>query len=130
MATSINNEIISYNPSSLTGIFNNALTIEITKKAFRIRGVYLRGKGVNYNGFYYDAIKDETSDACVTLIVPGAIRQDLTAEQTIECTAYLSKKVQLNAGRIDLQVNVMELLSQQESKYSEEQLRSFEILQT
>src|SRR3954467_4760493 len=118
MATNINNEIISYNPSALIGIFNNALTIEITKKAFRIKGIYIPGKGVNYNGFYYDAIKDESSEGCVTLIVPGAIRHDLTPEQTIECTGYLSKKVQLNTGRIDLQVNVIELLSQQGSKYS------------
>ncbi len=129
MATGINTEIISYNPSSLIGIFNNALTLEITKKAFRIRGIYIAGKGVNYNGFYYDSLKDETSDACVTLIVPAPIRHDLTTEQTIECTGYLSKRVQLNAGRIDLHVNVVELLSQQESRYSEEQLKAFEILQ-
>jgi exodeoxyribonuclease VII large subunit len=37
--------------------------------------------------------------------------------------------VQLNAGRIDLHVNVVELLSQKESRYSEEQLKAFEILQ-
>ena len=104
MATSVSTEIISYNPSSLIGIFNNALTIEITKKAFRIRGVYIPGKGHNYNGFYYDSIKDESSEGCVTLIVPAPIRHDLTPEQTIECTAYLSKKVQLNGGRIELHV--------------------------
>src|SRR6266536_5076504 len=129
MATGINTEIISYNPSSLLSIFNNALTIEITKKAFRIRGIYIAGKGVNYNGFYYDSLKDESSDACVTLIVPATIRHDLTTEQTIECTGYLSKRIELNGGKIDLNVNVIELLSQQESKYSEEQLKAFEILQ-
>jgi len=117
MATSINNEILCYNPSSLIGIFNNALTIEVTKRAFRIKGVYIPGKGLNYNGYYYDYIKDESADACVTLIVPRAIRHELTAEQTIECSAYLSKKVQSATGRIDLQVNIIELLSQQESKY-------------
>src|SRR6266498_4302606 len=124
-----NNEIISYNASSLLNIFNNALTIEITKKAVRVRGIYIVGKGVNYNGFYYDSLKDESSDACVTLIVPALIRHNLTTEQTIECTGYLTKRVQLNAGKIDLHVNVIELLSQQESKYSEEQLKAFEILQ-
>src|SRR6266498_4387034 len=124
-----NSEIISYNASSLLSIFNNALTIEITKKAFRIRGIYVAGKGINYNGFYYDSLKGESSDACVTLIVPAPIRHDLTTEQTIECTGYLSKRVQLNGGRIDLHVNVVELLLQQESKYTEEQIKAFEILQ-
>jgi hypothetical protein len=46
MATSLNTEIISYNPSSLVNIFNNALTIEVTKKAFKIRGICIPGKGV------------------------------------------------------------------------------------
>jgi len=126
---SVNTEIISYNPSSLIGIFNNALTIEITKKAFRIRGIYLPGKGVNYNGFYYDSLKDESSDACVTLILPAPIRHDLTSGQTIECTGYLTKRVELNAGKVALYVNVIELLSQQDSKYTDEQLKAFEVLQ-
>jgi len=124
MATVINNEIISYNASSLLNIFNNALTIEVTKKAFRIKGIYTPGKGLNYNGFYYDSLKDESSDACVTLILPAPIRHHLTAQQMIECNAYLTKRVQLNAGKIDLHVNVVELLSQQESLYTEEQLKT------
>jgi exodeoxyribonuclease VII large subunit len=37
--------------------------------------------------------------------------------------------VQLNQGRIDLHVNMIELLSQQESKYTEEQIKAFEVLQ-
>jgi exodeoxyribonuclease VII large subunit len=110
-------------------IFNNALTIEVTKKAFRIRGIYIPGKGVNYNGSYYDSLKDESSDACVTLIIPGAIRHQLSPQQTIDCTAYLTKRVQLNQGRIDLHVNLIELLAQQESKYTEEQIKAFEVLQ-
>jgi len=52
------------------------------------------------------------------------MRHKLTAQETIEFTAYLTKKVQLNAGRIDLKVNIIELLSQQESKYSEEQIQN------
>jgi hypothetical protein len=36
------------------------------------------GEGVNYSGFYYDSRKHESSDSCVTLIVPGALRGELT----------------------------------------------------
>ncbi len=113
MATTTSNEIICYNPASIVGIFNNALTIEITKKAFRVRGVY---------------IADENSDACVTLLVPASIRHNLTADQTIEFSAYLSKRVQPNAGKIEVHINVIEIFSQQESQYSEEQLERFELL--
>jgi hypothetical protein len=44
MSTAIHSEAITYNASSLLSIFNNALTIEITKKAFRIKGIYVQAK--------------------------------------------------------------------------------------
>src|SRR3954464_8325254 len=102
MSAAIHSEVITYNASSFLSIFDSALTIEITKKVFRIKGIYIPGKGVNYNGFYYDSLKDESTDACVTLIVPALIRHDLTPQQTIECTAYITKRVQANASKIDL----------------------------
>src|SRR3954471_9681976 len=129
MATILNSEIITYNPASLVNIFNNALTIEATKKAFRIRGIYLPGKGVNYSGSYYDSLKDESSEACITLIVPGVIRHKITPQQTIEFTGYLTKKVQPNVGKIELHINLIELLSQKESEHTEEQIKVFEVLQ-
>ena len=110
MATILNSEIITYNPAALVNI-QSRLTIEATKKAFRIRGIYLTGKGVNYKRLYYDSLKDESSDAYVTLIVPGIIRHDLTPQQTIEFTGYLTKKVQANLGKIKLHVNLIDLIS-------------------
>lgn len=41
----------------------------------------------------------------------------------------MTKRVQVNGGRIDLHVNVVEVLSKQESLYTEEQLKAFEVLQ-
>ncbi|WP_018613219.1 hypothetical protein [Segetibacter koreensis] len=117
------------NPSSLLNIFTNSLTNHVTKKIFRIKGIYAIGNGINYRGFYYDNLKEETSDTCITLVVPAIIRSQLAPEQIIECTAYLTKKVQLNGGRIDLQVNVVELLSQKQSSFTDDQLKAFEILQ-
>src|SRR5437868_7853393 len=128
MATILNSEIITYNPAAVLNIFNNALTIEATKKAFRIRAIYLPGKGVNYSGSYYDSLKDESSDSCVTLIVPAVMRHLLIPQQTIEFTGYLTKKVQQNVGKIELHINLIELLSQKESEYSEEQIKVFEVL--
>lgn len=64
----------------------------------------------------------------MTMVVPGLIRAQLCSGEIIECNAYLTKKVQLNGGRIDLQLNVVELLSKNSSSYSEEQLKAFEIL--
>lgn len=95
MAATTNNEILCYNPASIVGIFNNALTIEITKKAFRVKGIYIAGKGVNYNGFYYDALKDENSDACVTLIVPAMIRNNLLQNKPLNSLLICRRELNL-----------------------------------
>ncbi len=42
---------ITHTPSSVVGIFTNTLNNEATRKAFKIKGVYLAGKGVEYNNF-------------------------------------------------------------------------------
>ncbi|MEP6514304.1 MAG: hypothetical protein ABJA79_10560 [Parafilimonas sp.] len=70
-----------------------------------------------------------SSDACMTLLIPGIIRNQLTPLQIIECSAYLTKRVQLSGGRIDLQLNIVELLAKASSSFTDAQLKSFEILQ-
>jgi exodeoxyribonuclease VII large subunit len=57
------------------------------------------------------------------------MRATLVHMQTIECIAYLTKRVQLVSALIELQVNIVELLAQTESKYSDLQIKGFEILQ-
>src|SRR5687768_16183090 len=129
MALPVNETEVIYNPSSLLSIFSSTLNNEITQKAFRVKGIYTTGNGINYRGAYYDNLKDEASDACMTLIIPGLIRNQLIQSQIIECNAYLTKKIQLNSGRIDVQLNVVELLSKNSASYTEAQLKGFEILQ-
>ncbi|TKK70349.1 hypothetical protein FC093_06275 [Ilyomonas limi] len=120
---------VVYSPSAIVNIFNNALNSEATRRIITAKGTYIPGKGQNYNGYYYDQLRDEASDACITLIVPAIIRSNLIAQQTIECQAYLTKKVQANGARIELQLNVTELLHQQESQFTPEQIKALDILQ-
>jgi len=127
-ATEERNSVV-YNPSAIVNIFNNALNSEATRRVITVRGTYVPGRGQNYNGYYYDQLKDEASDACITLIVPAIIRASLVAQQTIECQAYLTKKVQANGARIELQLNITELLHQQESQFTPEQVKALELLQ-
>lgn len=129
MALAQNDTEVVYNPSSILTIFSNTLNNDTTRKVLKVKGIYTQGKGNSYNGFYYDNLRDEATDACMTLVVPGLIRSQLTQNQTIECYAHLSKKMQLNAGRIDLQLNMTELLSKTSTTYSETQIKTFEILE-
>jgi hypothetical protein len=49
---------VVYNPSALVSIFNSTLNNEATRKVFKVKGIYTQGKGANYNGLYYDSLKD------------------------------------------------------------------------
>ena len=120
---------VMYNPSSLMNIFNNALTNEAVRKTFAIKGRYIPGKGVEYNGYFYDVLKDETSEASMSFVVPSILRNKLQPDQTIECHAYLTKKVQINAGRIDLQLNLIDIVSQQRTEVTDDELRAIKLLQ-
>ena len=122
-------EVSIYTASALLNIFNNALSNDVTKKLFRIKGIYIMGKGVAYNGVFYDTLKDELTDTCITLIVPGALRNDLIENRVIDSEAYLTKKVQAANARIELQVNLVRILNQASSSITEDQRKIFEILQ-
>ena len=122
-------EQLPHTPSSVVAIFYNVLNSYATRKLFKIKGIYQPGKGQSYNGFYYDILKDEGSDAYITLIVPAIIRASLTPQKTIECIVYMTKRVQAKGAKIELLVNLVEVVSEQERKYTDDQIKDFEILQ-
>ena len=118
-----------YSPASLIGVFTNALNNETTKKLLLVRGVYVPGKGAVYSGLYYDSLRDENTDAFITLVVSAALRHSLVAQRRLECTAYVSKRVQPAGARVELLLNVVEVIGQAESVYTPEQLAGFGMLQ-
>jgi exodeoxyribonuclease VII large subunit len=120
---------ISHSPSALLQLFNTALTPSHTKNMIQLKGIYQPGRGANYNGFYYDQLKDETTDAMLTLIVPALLKASLEPGKTTEFYGYITKRVAQNAGRIEIHANIMELLGQTQNKYSEKEIRSLAIQQ-
>jgi exodeoxyribonuclease VII large subunit len=122
-------EDISYTPASLLHVFNSALAPSATKKIILLKGIYLAGRGVTYAGFFYDTLKDETTDAVVTLVVPALLRNGLTHNKTIEFYGYITKRVVLNGGRIEVHAVMTQLLQQTVNTYSEKEIRAVEVLQ-
>jgi exodeoxyribonuclease VII large subunit len=120
---------ISYSPSALLQLFNNALNPSPVKTIIPLRGIYQPGRGALYNGVYYDGLKDETTDAQVTLVVPALVRNELTPGKTIAFYGYISKRVVPVGGRIEVHVNITQLLEQMAGKYNEKDLRALEIQQ-
>lgn len=123
------NDQVPYNPGSLLNAFSNSLTSPLLNKPFFVKGIYKKGKGVNYNGMYYDVLKDEFSDNNITLVIPEKLRFELKEGQAIEAQAFLSKRLSTAIGRIDLILTVSDLLSRKEKEVNEEDVKAMELLQ-
>jgi exodeoxyribonuclease VII large subunit len=126
--SSINSDS-TYSPAALLHIFNGLLAPAQTKKLIRLKGVYRAGKGALYGGYYYDVLVDETAEAQLTLIVPARLRPSLTDNTTIEFQGYVTKRVALAQGRIEIQATITELLEERVNKYTSEELRAVAIQQ-
>lgn len=104
----------AFTPNALIHTFANSVTSPVLNRTLLLKGVYKLGKGGNYSGMYYDILKDEFSDAAITLVIPEAIRRQLKDGQLIEGNIFLNKRILQNSGRIDLLAHLTELVARQE----------------
>jgi exodeoxyribonuclease VII large subunit len=118
-----------YGPAALLTAFGNSLTSPLLSKIFTIRGIYKIGKGIAYNGVYYDQLKDANSDVSITLLAPQELRLKLRDGEQIEVSVYLSKRFQPSSGRIEIQLLINELLSRQQPQVNESDTRAVALIQ-
>lgn len=72
-----------YSPSAILHWFNNAISINQTKKLIQIKDVFQPGKGALYNGAYYDTIKNEVSGTQLIIIIPALLRNTIEPIKTV-----------------------------------------------
>ncbi|MBS1528363.1 MAG: hypothetical protein JST19_22140 [Bacteroidetes bacterium] len=118
-----------YSPAAVLNLFNNSISLKETRRLVRLRGVFVLGKGAFYNGAYYDNLRDESSDAQITLVVPALIRNELQPNKTVTLNGFITRRVVNNASRIDIQLSVTDVVEQTVSKYSDQDLKVIELLQ-
>jgi len=121
--------LVIYSPAAVLNLFNNSISLKQTQRMIQLRGVFQLGKGAFYNGAYYDSLRDESSDAQITLIVPALIRNELQPNKTVTINGFITRRVINNASRIDIQLTVTELVEQMTNKYSSEEIKRIEIQQ-
>jgi exodeoxyribonuclease VII large subunit len=102
---------------------------DFAKDLKRVKGIYVQGKDMVYAGKYYDVLRDETGEASITLLVPALLREQLQNNQVIELIGFLQKRVQAKGARIDLQLEIMEIIGQAQAAFNEDELKAFEVLQ-
>jgi exodeoxyribonuclease VII large subunit len=116
-------------PTSLVHLFANSVPMDFGKELKRVKGIYVAGKDVVYAGKYYDGLRDEAGEASITLLVPAMLREQLEAGQVIELIGFLQKRVQAKGARIDLQLEITEIVGQTQASFNEDELKAFEVLQ-
>lgn len=120
---------VIYSPAAVLHLFNNALNVAQGKRLIQLKGVFQPGKGGNYGGYYYDSLRDESSDAQLTICVPALIRNELQPNKTVTVNGFITRRVVNNASRIEIQLTVTELIGQSQSKYSAEDIKRMELQQ-
>ena len=120
---------VIYSPAAVLNLFNNSISLKQTQRIIQLKGIFQFGKGSLYSGSYYDSLRDESSDAQITLIVPALIRNELQPNKTVTINGFITRRVVGNASRIEIQLTVTELVDQAQNKYSAEEIKRIEIQQ-
>jgi len=128
MEQEVQNQVI-YSPSAVLHLFNNSISLPQTRRIIQLKGIFRPGKGVLYSGFYYDSLRDESTDAQITIAVPALIRAEMQPNKTATLNGFITKRVVNNASRIDIQLTVTDLVAQTQNKYAEEDLKRIALLQ-
>jgi hypothetical protein len=115
-----------HTPSTIINICNNALQIKEEKRIIVLQGIYEK-KGIkNYNGFYYDLIKDELGNQLLTAVIPETLRGELKEGNSYKVKGYLNRKI-VDDGTIKLSVGIIDIISNEGKKVSSSHLKLFDI---
>lgn len=112
-------QLTFFSPSSIVAIFNAATITKEEKRIIYVRGIFKKTGTSNYGGFFYDRLKDEASENSITLITSALIHNQLEDNRTIEFNGYITRRLD-KLGRIELNINFIELLDQRINRFSEE----------
>lgn len=116
-----------YSPKSLVSIFEKAFILQEEKKIIQIKGVFLKAGTVLYNSGYYDKLKDEASDYSLTVVTSSLIHNELRDNTTIQFNGYLTRKID-KYGRLEFQINFIDLVNVTQNKFSDEDIKKIEII--
>ena len=118
-------QITVYNPNEIINLFSESLNRR-GAGIINVRGIYHRGKGGNYSGYYYDTLKDEFSPYELSLKVPAVLRESLEDGNLVDMKGTIDRKVS-NYCSVQLQLNVTGVVIVQEQTISEDELKRIEI---
>ena len=116
-----------YSPKAIVSIFEKAFAVPEERKIIQVKGIYLQDGTFDYQGYFYDHLKDEATDYKLTLLIPTLHRNELKHNTTILFKGYITRKLS-KMGSIEFHVNYMELVHTTTNKFTEEDQQRIEII--
>ena len=119
--------ITAYCPSEIVDIFSDFLSrAGLGSKVVFVTGIYARTAKQNYNGWYYDTLKDQNSDQELSLMIPQGLRDELENGSLVTVGGTVYKKAG-NRGNIQLGFKVSRVETLQQQAVSEEDMNRAEL---
>lgn len=118
-----------YRPSEIINIFNDILARQNTEasgKIVCIRGIYLVGNGVSYQGYCYDTLRDENTTNELPIKISEAQRKELKPGSLVDILGTLGRKISPKS-EIKLELNVSRVETVQEQAIDEKEIKRMEL---
>lgn len=120
-----------FQPSEIIAIFNEILAHQNNQasgKLVCIRGLYLKGNGIAYNGVYFDSLRDENSQVELPIKITGAQRKELTPGNLVDILGTLGRRI-TPKSEIKLELNVSRVEVVKEQVIDENEVKRIEYRQ-
>lgn len=116
-----------YSPTSVLGIFNNALRLPVTISIIYLKGRYSYGAGKAYSNYYYDQLYSESDSTSIGVKISGLLRSKIVNNDIYTLRGFIEKRVKNSS--IELVFVVDDVVSQEEKTISEEDLKRYDLIQ-
>ncbi|MCP1301486.1 hypothetical protein NK356_20100 [Chryseobacterium sp. S0630] len=117
----------TYSPSSVLGLFSNALKINATINLIYLKGRYAYGGGKAYGNYYYDHLFSESDNISIGVRISALLRTKIINNEVYTLRGYIEKSIKNSS--VELRFLVDEIIQQEEKAISEEELQRYELIQ-
>lgn len=117
----------TYSPSSVLGLFSNALKINATINLIYLKGRYAYGGGKAYGNYYYDNLFSESDNISIGVRISALLRTKIVNNEVYTLRGYIEKSIKNSS--VELRFVVDEIIQQEEKAISEEELQRYELIQ-
>ncbi|MFZ4929142.1 exodeoxyribonuclease VII large subunit [Chryseobacterium sp. Mn2064] len=116
-----------YSPSSVLGLFSNALKINATINLIYLKGRYAYGGGKAYGNYYYDNLFSESDNISIGVRISALLRTKIVNNEVYTLRGYIEKSIKNSS--VELRFVIDEIIQQEEKAISEEELQRYELIQ-